>query len=573
MKRLALLLLALAVLATSGIFATGPSAQASPTTFTVNSTADPGDGTCDATECTVREAIAAANANVGTDTIAFNIPGAGPHTIQPASGLSVAQPVIIDGYTQPGASPNTNPPGSGSNAVLKVELDGSGAGYASGLRITSGSSTVRGLVINRFGDCGIDLWSAGGNTVEGNFIGTDVTGTADLGNASYGVYILGTADNTVGGAVAGAGNLISGNDRSGVFIYPATATGNRVEGNLIGTDITGAASLGNRGDGVLMDYALDNTIGGTVAEARNVISGNGAVGVRIFWGLTAMGNQVQGNFIGTDVSGTTALGNADHGVAITNGPANTIGGMVPGAGNVISGNASVGVYIGGSGSTGNQVQGNLIGTDKDGISALGNASHGVWIEWGPTLNTIGGTAAGAGNTISHNAGDGARVLGTATGNTTRGNSIHSNSGKGIENINGGNTELAPPIIDSAGGGVSGHTSPKCYPCTVEVFSDDEDEGRIYQGSAATNDDATGTWTYNVTLIGPNITATITDAAGNTSEFSAPAAYSPPAVGGIAELPEVSDPFGPNYLSLTVLAALGLGLVTAGAWYARRRRLG
>ena len=85
-------------------------AQAQATTFTVNSTNDVDDGTCDATHCSLREAINAANANSGTDTIAFNISGAGPHTIQPTSALpTITDPVVIDGYTQPGASPTQIP--------------------------------------------------------------------------------------------------------------------------------------------------------------------------------------------------------------------------------------------------------------------------------------------------------------------------------------------------------------------------------------------------------------------------------------------------------------------------------
>jgi hypothetical protein len=154
------------------------------------------------------------------------------------------------------------------------------------------------------------------------------------------------------------------------------------------------------------------------------------------------------------------------------------------------------------------------------------------------------------------------------GSTIRSNSIHSNGVKGIELLNGGNMELTPPIIDSVGS-VSGHTDPKCYPCTVEVFSDDEDEGRIYHGSTTTNDDATGTWSYPGAVTGPNITATVTDASGNTSEFSI---YSPP-VGGLAELPDVCGSSAPNYIALAGLAAAALVALTAGAWYARRRWLG
>ena len=126
-------------------------------TWTVNSTNDVDGGTCDATHCSLREAINAANANAGTDTIAFNISGAGPHTIQPTSALpTITDPVIIDGYTQPGAMPNTNGPGLGLTTVLKIELDGSNAGapFVSGLRLTGGNSTIRGLAINRFSGSG-----------------------------------------------------------------------------------------------------------------------------------------------------------------------------------------------------------------------------------------------------------------------------------------------------------------------------------------------------------------------------------------------------------------------------------
>jgi len=494
MKRLALALLLLTALASAVVLLAGPGAEASPTTYTVNSTADPGDGTCDGTECTLREAIAAANANAGTDTIEFDITGAGPHTISPGSALpTITDPVTIDGTSEPDFA-----------GTPIVELDGSAAGAdVDGLRITAGNSTVRGLVINRFRNDGIELHGSGGNTIEGNYIGTDVNGTADLGNSNVGVLIIGAPNNTIGGTAAGAGNVISGNDQYGVYIYASGATG----------------------------------------------------------------NQVLGNYIGTDKNGTAALGNSSNGVYIGNVPSNTIGGTAAGAGNVISGNNQNGVRIEGNGSTGNQVQGNYIGTDVNGTADLGNSYDGISISSGAGNNTIGGTAAGEGNVIAYNSGDGVQVDGAAsTGNTISGNSIHSNDGEGIGNINGGNTELAPPVIDSVGS-VSGHTDPKCYPCTVEVFSDYESEGRIYHGSTTTNDDATGTWTYPGAVTGPNITATITDADGNTSEFSA---YSLPPVGGIAELLDVSDSSGRNYVAIAGLAAAALLALSAGGWYARRR---
>jgi hypothetical protein len=234
-----------------------------------------------------------------------------------------------------------------------------------------------------------------------------------------------------------------------------------------------------------------------------------------------------------------------------------------------------------SGSDDNRVSGNRIGTNAAGTAALPNR-NGVYIGSGARDNTIGGTAAGEGNLIAFNSNIGVVVDGATTNrDTIRRNSIHSNTQKGIDNFNGGNLDLAWPVIDSIGESVSGHTNPKCYPCTVEVFSDYQDEGRVYHGSTTTNDDATGTWTYPGPVTGPYITATVTDAYGNTSEFSVPVAYSPP-VGGIAEFSDIapsamavaesSDDSSPPYAVLAGAAVGGVVVLAAGGWYARRRWL-
>ena len=378
--------------------------------FVVNSTGDggdisPGDGVCQAvtSKCTLRAAIEEANALPETDTIVFNIPGAGPHTIQPTSALpTITDPVIIDGYTQPGASPNTNGPGFGLNTVLKIELEGTNAGCcASGLIISAGNSTVRGLAINRFGEDGLSLSTNAGNVIEGNFVGTDVTGTAGLGNDSHGVNIPVGSSNTVGGTTPGARNVISGNMAQGVKIGGSF---NLVRGNLIGTDASGTLDLGNSGSGVFISGASGNIIGGTVAGARNLISGNDNAGVSLTNG--SMGSTVLGNFIGTDVTGTFAVGNRYDGVEVENAPNNLIGGTTAGARNVLSGNHS-GIYIGGNGATGNLVQGNYIGTDFSGTAALANVSDGIELRF-TSGNAIGGAADGAANTIAFNGGDGVR---------------------------------------------------------------------------------------------------------------------------------------------------------------------
>ena len=162
---------------------------ASAATFTVTNINDSGIGS-------LRQAILDANANSGTDLIAFNIPDAGPHTIQPDGLPSITDPIVIDGYSQPGASPNSNPPELGTNAVLLIELDGSLASCCFGIAINTSNSIVKGLVINRFPNKGVIVLGlgGGGNVIEGNFIGTDVTGTIAMGNDSGGVE-LDTAGN------------------------------------------------------------------------------------------------------------------------------------------------------------------------------------------------------------------------------------------------------------------------------------------------------------------------------------------------------------------------------------------
>jgi len=224
----------------------------------------------------------------------------------------------------------------------------------------------------------IGFAGATGNKVMGNYIGTEKNGTADLGNVNKGVFVHnGAANNIIGGTKATMRNVISGNDQSGVEITTA-ATGNRVMGNFIGTDASGTQDLGNLFFGVLIDDAPRNTIGGPVtskSNPRNIISGNDSSGVAID---RAEGNNVLGNFIGTDASGTQDLGNT-FGVIIDDAPDNTVGGTTAGARNVISGNDDNGVNISGGAARVNKVMGNYIGTRANGTEPLGNSDHGVII--------------------------------------------------------------------------------------------------------------------------------------------------------------------------------------------------
>ncbi|MEK6304448.1 MAG: HYR domain-containing protein [Acidobacteriota bacterium] len=439
-------------------------------TFTVNTTADDGAGS-------LRDAITQANASPGADVINFDI-GINTPTILVGSTLSLPLPTITEAVTINGAT----------GGATRVELNGTQAGAAAnGLTITASNCQILALVINRFSGNGISITGGGGNVVQGSFIGTNAAGGAMLNNTLSGVLIDGSSNNTIGGTTSAARNVISGNDGNGVQIRNAGASNNTVQGNFIGTDVTGAVGLTNASGGVLVlpgatfaqiggaaatsgnlisgnggfgvrfetansmitnnligttadglnplpngngiemgNHAVNNLVGGT--SGRNIISGNDSIGVLI--GDTSAENTIQGNFIGTDITGTVALGNASAGVVINSDASdNLIGGSIGnGPGNVISGNSGGGIVI--NSSTGNLVQGNLIGTDVNGTAALGNNSNGVSVGSTTQNNSIGGIDPGAGNTIAFNNGIGVGIV-AGSQNSVLSNSIFSNAGLGI----------------------------------------------------------------------------------------------------------------------------------------------
>jgi parallel beta-helix repeat protein len=373
--------------------------------LTVTTANDSGPGS-------LRQAILDANAIAGPNVIRFAI-GSGLKTIAPASMLpAITDPVTIDGTTQPGYT-----------GTPIIELDGSSAGDADGLLVSPGGSVIRGLVVNRFAYSGIALYPGGGNLIENCYIGTDATGTLDRGNRRSGIYIAGgSSGNTIGGTAPGAGNLISGNDRSGIGIYQAGTAGNRIVGNRIGTNAEGTAAIGNSHRGIEMAGGTTaNTIGGTIAGAGNLISGNSWEGIALF--DTGTSNHLfQGNRIGTNAEGTTAIPNSS-GVWLSRGTsANTIGGATAGASNLISGNTNVGILI--HDSDDNTVLGNRIGTDADGLAAIPNNVIGLRLNQGASGNTIGGGAAGEGNLISGNGNTGLDLFDAGTSyNRIQGNLI------------------------------------------------------------------------------------------------------------------------------------------------------
>ncbi|HJR07106.1 MAG TPA: Calx-beta domain-containing protein [Pyrinomonadaceae bacterium] len=578
------------------------------TALIVNTTDDNDDGSCQVSHCSLREAINAANLNVDANTISFQIPAtdarhfyyindnvAGqvtavlvattmeaddanianidpdwPHSwwsIRPGIGglPNLANPVTIDGYTQTGASVNTS--ATITNAVLRLELLGTNAGAGGdGLRVVTRNSVVRGFSINRFNGDGIvlkeDVDAANdgdSNAVRGNYIGTDISGTVDVGNGANGITTEvdntshNSDTNTIGGTIPADRNLISGNTGHGILM--TFSSGNIIRGNIIGLAANGTTALGNSGAGVEVtgsfiggDDAADGTTDGAVG-ARNVISANGTNGIQF---VSTGASTVQGNYIGTDVTGTLDRGNAGSGIN-SSGFSKNIGGTSAGAGNVISGNDANGIVL--SGGNGNLVFGNFIGTQADGTTALPNGANGITLTASTIFNTIGGTNAGEANRIAFNGGDGINLdLTAGASNALRGNSIYSNGTTaahlgidlGADGVTpndpqdpdtGANSLQNFPVLASAT--VTGSTkkitgmlnSTPNQIFTVDFYANascdasGNGEGQTHIGSITTDEtDANGNVSFSfnpsVLTVGQIITATATNNLNNTSEFSA-----------------------------------------------------
>lgn len=323
-----------------------------------------------------------------------------------------------------------------------IDFDiGAGTG-AKTISPTSGLPTITDAVA-------IDGYTQAGaseNTLEE---GNDTDLKVQLDGSGAGVDAIGlridASDCTIEGLV------IKNFNAFGVLIEGARATGNRVKGNFVGVSRDGTIDRGN-GIGVYV-VGEANTVGGTQPEGRNVISGNDQSGVQIA-DTGAMDNEVKGNYIGPSADGTADLGNG-YGVVIDAND-NTVGGTAPGAGNVISGNNSYGVYIT-TEATDNKLEGNYVGTTADGDGGLGNDSHGMYVAG--DSNTIGGTVSGAGNVISGNDGYGVFISGVSGGNENRveGNSIGTTAdGTGdLGNVRGGVTLQNGPDFTAVGGTLPG----------------------------------------------------------------------------------------------------------------------
>jgi hypothetical protein len=396
-----------------------------------------------------------------TDTIRFNIPGFGPHTISPTSALpSITDPVTIDGYTQPGAIANSNAPSQALNTLLKIELAGNLTPASTGLRLAAGSggSSIRGLAVNRFAN---NLWiDTHGNTIAGNFVGTNITGTAAMPGGNNGVLLISAANNTIGGTNPADGNLISGNATNGITIVETGANNNVIRGNRIGTDITGTVDLGNAIFGIYLYRALNTVIGGNTAAAQNLISGNNNSG--IWMEENSHDTMIQGNLIGTSLSGTQELPNSNHGINIIFGSRTVIGGLASGEGNVIAGSGNIAINI--QNGVGPMILGNWIGTDVSGTIDLGNLG-------GISLASVRNSIIKS-NTIAFN-GSGIQINGNTfgdpeTGNLVSQNSIYSNTADVAIDLYSSFETIGPNFPQDATDADSGANNHQNFPIITSV---------------------------------------------------------------------------------------------------------
>lgn len=492
--------------------------------------------------------LAQVGLSAGLENSIFMIPGAGPHVITPTSALPSLTGVAtaLNAATQAGASCAV------SNRSLKIVLDGSNAGInTSGLTLDAANVMVRGFAIGKFTEAGIqgtanadhlavtcnhlglnadgvtlasngtngllvkagatDL-KVGGNstdernlisgnardglrleavttaTIEGNYIGTDISGTLPRSNnregASYaGIYAgKATTATTPSSAITIRNNLISGNDiiagvapvynvSSGIWLEGvATAT---VTGNLIGTNASGTAALRNTGYGIYTKTATDITIGGTTAAERNVIAANFKDAINTRFGTNRI--TILGNYLGTDITGTQNLGNTDNGIFLADTQNAVIGNSTPAGRNIIAGNLLSGIRN--SKSPGTVIAGNYVGLDVSGMVAVGNQLHGIYVEDSANVVIGGGNstnrnliaaskvigvfiAGASSNTLIENNFVGLKADGlsdagnlnagietqTTTGVTIRSNVVAANKTRGIHLVTSPNTTITNNLI-------------------------------------------------------------------------------------------------------------------------------
>ncbi len=482
--------------------------------------------------------------SASNNTIGGAAPGAG-NVISGNTGQGVALNLSVSNNSIIGNYIGTN--AAGSAAIGNGFANVAGSLVYAGVSVFSAAvnNTISGNLISGNAAQGIAISQTGttGNLIRGNHIGLNAAGTAALPNGYAGIAIYNLAtNNTIGGTFAGAGNVISGNANQGIYITDSGTTDNRVQGNYIGVNPAGTAPIANAYSAItITNGAAANTIGGAVPGAGNVLSGNTLQGIFIS-GTGTNNNQVAGNIIGLDATGMARLANGASGVDLSLGAqGNIIGGIAPGSRNYLSGNTYNGVQIHETGTNSNVVQGNTIGLNRAGAAIGNGATYGGINIYNSAQGTlIGGTAIGAANLIAGNFTDGIFVQLSAAGNTISRNSITGNGGRGI-NLSSGNGNQAAPGLTSCVLGAAGNaggttiagslTSAANSVYTVEFFANPAldnsgfGEGQYYLGSSTVTTGGTGIGGFSVPLpavvpAGYTIAATATSATGNTSGFSA-----------------------------------------------------
>jgi parallel beta-helix repeat protein len=420
---------------------------------------------------------------------------------------------------------------NGATAVLvldnKVGTDPSGSVALGGLgiEIRAANSTVRDNLVsgNRNGS-GIRVLNPTTTNVliEDNRVGTNAAGTAALANLETGIQVSGGGGNTV------RQNLVSGNSGRGIHLL-GESTGSEVLRNFVGTDVTGTVDLGNGLNGIEVNSAA-STIGGPDGDF-NLSSGNGTQGIRLGGGS---GHIVEGNLVGTDISGTSAIPNVNGGIGVIV-SGNTI------RGNLVSGNSgnpngTDGIQVSGINTSGNIIQDNTIGLAANGATPLPNTGHGVNLTSSTHDNLVGGTG-GEGNRIGHNARAGVAV-GSGIGNRILGNEIFANGGIGIDLFANGPTPNDPgdgdggannlqnfPVITNVGGTIVGTlNSIANQGFRIELFAVPDcatGEADSLLGAIDVVTDGSGNAAFNFPAGAGAVTATATrSATGDTSEISA-----------------------------------------------------
>ena len=463
----------------------------------------------------LRWAIELANTDAGSDTILFNIPvedGGYRDGVWTIRPESQL-PALTDSCTVIDGSTQTDNQGDTNPDGKEIVIDGSALpSYPHGLFIQSSYNVIADLVVSGFGGTGIMIYSS---KAHHNHLRGNFIGTDASGTDTLrnnnGVEISWNADCNIIGGLIPEHRNIVSGNR-GRGVMISDSDSNLVVGNYIGTDITGQSALPNKSYGVSVNNASCwNRIGGGEEAERNVISGNLSAGIMLS-GSGTTDNEVLGNYIGTDAGGTVPLENDYAGIFIAYGASyNTVGGSTDGDANVISCNTGNGIDIYGTDTDSNRVVGNFIGTDRTGTEDLGNQQSGVLIGEGSQWNQI-----GPGNVIRYNRSRGVYIYSSKTRyNTITQNSISDNAYDGIYLGHGANSDLASPVLTGVGS-VTGTAAPFS---TVEIFSDSSDEGSIYEG--VTSADAGGDFYWSGSPVGPFVTATATDDSGNTSAFSQP----------------------------------------------------